>query len=48
MFGSNFHVERLFVTLPKLFRTYRRAVEDYTLAEQDAMFAGTAERVYRI
>jgi predicted TIM-barrel fold metal-dependent hydrolase len=48
MFGSNFHVERLFVTLPKLFRTYRRAVEDYTLAEQDTMFAGTAERVYRI
>jgi predicted TIM-barrel fold metal-dependent hydrolase len=48
MFASNFHVERLFVTLPKLFRTYRRAVEDYSLAEQDAMFAGTAERVYRI
>jgi predicted TIM-barrel fold metal-dependent hydrolase len=48
MFGSNFHVERLFVTLPKLFRTYRRAVEEFTLAEQDAMFAGTAERVYRI
>src|SRR6266446_2770174 len=48
MFGSNFHVERLFVTLPKLFRTYRRAVEDYTLSEQDQMFAGTAERVYRI
>jgi hypothetical protein len=38
----------LFVTLPKLFRTYRRAVEDYTPTEQDAMFAGTAERVYRI
>ena len=48
MFASNFHVERLFVTLPKLFRTYRRAVEDYTPAEQDMMFAGTAERVYRI
>jgi predicted TIM-barrel fold metal-dependent hydrolase len=48
MFASNFHVERLFVTLPKLFRTYRRAVEDYTPAEQDTMFAGTAERVYRI
>jgi predicted TIM-barrel fold metal-dependent hydrolase len=48
MFGSNFHVERLFVTLPKLFRTYRRALEDYTLTEQDRIFAGTAERVYRI
>jgi predicted TIM-barrel fold metal-dependent hydrolase len=48
MFASNFHVERLFVTLPKLFRTYRRAVDDYTPSEQDMMFAGTAERVYRI
>ncbi len=27
---------------------YRRAVEDYTPAEQEMMFAGTAERVYRI
>ncbi len=48
MFGSNFHVERLFVTLPKLFRTYRRAVDDYSPAEQDLMFCGTAERVFRI
>jgi len=48
MFGSNFHVERLFVTLPKLFRTYRRAVEDFTPHEQDQMFYNTAERVYRI
>lgn len=48
MFGSNFHVERLFVTLPKLFRTYRRAVEDYAPLEQDSMFRRTAERVYRI
>jgi predicted TIM-barrel fold metal-dependent hydrolase len=47
-FGSNFHVERLFVTLPKLFRTYRRAVEDYSPQERDAMFHRTAERVYRI
>jgi predicted TIM-barrel fold metal-dependent hydrolase len=48
MFASNFHIERLFVTLPKLFRTYRRAVEDYSPAEQEAIFVGTAERVYRI
>ena len=48
MFGSNFHVERLFVTLPKLFRTYRRAVDDYSPHEQDLMFCGTAERIFRI
>ncbi len=48
MFGSNFHVERLFVTLPKLFRTYRRAVDDYSPAEQDQMFCQTAERIVRI
>lgn len=48
MFASNFHVERLFVPLPKLLRTYRRAVEDYSPAEQEAIFVGTAERVYRI
>ena len=45
MFASNFHVERLFVTLPKLLRTYRWAVEDYSPGEQDAIFVGTAERV---
>jgi len=48
MFASNFHAERLFVTMPKLFRTYRRAVDDFTSEEQDAMFRRTAERVYRI
>ena len=48
MFASNFHVERLFVTLPKLFRLIAAKVDDYTPSEQDAMFAGTAERVYRI
>jgi predicted TIM-barrel fold metal-dependent hydrolase len=48
MFGSNFHIERLFVTMPKLFRTYRRAVDDLTPREQDQMFLKFAERVYRI
>ncbi len=40
IFASNFHVERLFVTLPKLFRTYRRAVEDFTIAIAFKLIAG--------
>jgi predicted TIM-barrel fold metal-dependent hydrolase len=48
MFASNFPIDRLFVTYAHLLYAFRRSVEDFTTAEQEAMFATTAERVYRI
>jgi len=48
MFASNFPIDRLFVSYPHLVYAFRRAVEDLTVTEQEALFATTAERVYRI
>jgi len=46
--GGGFHVARRVATLPKLFRTYRRAVAGYTSEERDATFDANAERIFRI
>jgi len=48
MFASNFPIDRLFVTYAHLVYAFRRSVEVFTPDEQEALFATTAERVYRI
>jgi predicted TIM-barrel fold metal-dependent hydrolase len=48
MFASNWPIDNLFTTYPRLLATFRTIVEDLTDDQQDAVFAGTAERVYRI
>jgi predicted TIM-barrel fold metal-dependent hydrolase len=48
MFASNFPIDRLFVTYSHLVYAFRRSVEDLAPGEQEAVFATTAERVYRI
>jgi predicted TIM-barrel fold metal-dependent hydrolase len=48
MFASNFPIDRMFVTYPRLLAAFRRVVEGFSPAEQTQMFASTAERVYRI
>lgn len=48
MFASNFPIDRLFVTYSHLLHAFRTAVADLSSAEQSQLFAGTAERVYRI
>ena len=46
MFGTNFPVEKLWTTMPPLVDAWRAAVADLPRADQHAIFAGTARRVY--
>ena len=48
MFASNFPIDRLFVTYSHLLYAFRRSVADLSPSEQEAVFATTAERAYRI
>ncbi|MEC8998717.1 MAG: amidohydrolase family protein [Actinomycetota bacterium] len=48
MFESNFPVDRLSLSYRVLFNAFKKMVVDFSDAEQDAMFSGTAERVYRL
>lgn len=47
MFASNFPVDRLYRTFAALYAAFEEIVSDFTAADQHAMFAGTARRVYR-
>jgi len=47
MFGSNFPVDGMFVSYRGLLDTYRDVYAELPADEQRAIFAGTAERVYR-
>jgi len=47
MFGSNFPVDGMFVSYAGLLETYRDSLAGLPAADQRAVFAGTAERVYR-
>ena len=48
MFASNFPVDRLMADYDRLWNGYRTIVAGFSEAEQEALFRGTAERVYRI
>jgi len=48
MFESNFPVDRLSISYPVLWNGMKRIVSEFNDAEQDAMFSGTASRVYRL
>ena len=48
MFESNFPVDRLSIAYPVLYNGFKRIVSDFSDAEKDAMFSGTARRVYRL
>lgn len=47
MFGSNFPVDGMFVSYRGLLETYREVLSVLPARDQRAVFAGTAERVYR-
>jgi predicted TIM-barrel fold metal-dependent hydrolase len=47
-FGTNWPVDRLFSSYDYLVGAYRGLVAELTPAEQEALLAGNAERVYRI
>lgn len=46
MFESNFPVDRVSVSYPVLWNAFKKIVAGHDDAAQDAMFAGTARRVY--
>lgn len=48
MFESNFPVDKMCVDYPVVWAAFERLAEPYDAAEQDALFAGTARRVYRL
>ncbi len=48
MFESNFPVDRLSISYHVLWNGLKKIVRDFSEAEKDAMFRGTASRVYRL
>ncbi|WP_169054366.1 amidohydrolase family protein [Nitratireductor sp. XY-223] len=48
MFGSNFPVERLSVSYRTFWNAMKRSVEGYSDSERDALFSGTARRIYSL
>jgi len=48
MFESNFPVDKVCVDYPVIWEAFARLAEGYDDAEQDALFSGTARRVYRL
>jgi len=48
MFGTNFPVEKLWTGMPQLVAAWRDALAHLPSADQTAVFAGTARRVYRL
>jgi L-fuconolactonase len=48
MFESNFPIDRPQISYGNLWNAYKRLTADFTRTEREAMFAGTAARVYRI
>ena len=48
MFESNFPVDRFSVSFPVLYNGLKKIAAQFSDAEQDEMFSGTAARVYSI
>ncbi|MAI90865.1 amidohydrolase [Ponticaulis sp.] len=48
MFESNFPVDRASISYHVLWNAFKKMADRYTAHEQDAMFAGTARKVYRL
>ena len=48
MFESNFPVDRLSISYPILWNGIKKIAARYSEAEQEAMFSGTATRIYRL
>ena len=48
MFESNFPVDKWALSYPVLWNAFKKLSSDYTEAEKDSLFRGTATRVYRL
>ena len=48
MFESNFPIDRVSISYCVLWNGLKKIAASYTAEEQDAMFAGTARRIYKL
>jgi predicted TIM-barrel fold metal-dependent hydrolase len=48
MFESNFPIDMRYTSYGNLWNSYKRIVSDFTAAERQQMFAGTARRIYKL
>jgi predicted TIM-barrel fold metal-dependent hydrolase len=48
LFGSNFPIEKLWTTYRDLVNAHRGAAASFQPEQRDAIFGGTATRVYRL
>jgi len=48
MFESNFPVDKWSISYPVLWNGLKKIVADFSESEKDAMFYGTAARIYRL
>jgi len=48
MFGSNFPVEKLYVSYQELYASYLDIIDSFSDAEKDALMAGNARQFYRL
>jgi len=48
MFESNFPVDKLSISYPVLWNGLKKMVQDFSEDEKEALFSGTATRVYRL
>jgi predicted TIM-barrel fold metal-dependent hydrolase len=48
VFGSNWPIDRLYSSYTPLVDAYAEIISEFSQAEQEALFHGTAERLYRI
>lgn len=46
MFESNFPVDRLSISYPVLWNGLKKIANDFSDADQNLMFSGTAKRIY--
>ncbi len=48
MFGSNFPIEKLYVSYQELYECYLDIVDHFSTSEKIALMSGNAERFYRL
>ena len=48
MMESNFPVDKYSISYPVLYNGLKKIVADFSDSEKDALFSGTASRVYRL
>jgi predicted TIM-barrel fold metal-dependent hydrolase len=48
MFESNFPVDKMSISYPILWNGLKKIVQDFSEDEKEALFSGTATRIYRL